>query len=517
MVKLNLRTKALLLALLLSIVVLGSVYFAIIRLEHSADEIIANSKLVTESAAYQLSISAKSIIQRLATEGYFQKTGVTRIEEKQIDSLLSTLTSKELELYAGMEGGFYFQQPDVFLGYSFPSSPAPKPAFGPPPRSYTIIRDQALESIQQRRRITQIHAFDPATFPLVTEPITVDGKTIGCAWARVHIERLIPTLQLTDVLLIAGIFLLVGFFILLAGAWNMRKKVEEIRLGLALLHTDDQYRFPNRRGVFGEITASINQMIDAREGEQQRRELLEHDLHQQDKMATLGTLIAGVAHEVKTPLAIIKTRIQMWEKKFEEQEITEDRSDIVSKESMNLVIGEINRLSDLVKRLLVFSKPVSNKLQSGNINQILAQIVMLVQSEATTRNIKLKCTPDPTVPDMLLDSYALEQVVLNIVTNSIEAMPHGGDLTMYTTARSNPKFVRIDIKDTGQGISPEIQEKIFNPFFTTKDHGVGLGLSISYEIIRAHHGTIEFLPSEQTGTHCRIILPVEPPKSKKAL
>jgi signal transduction histidine kinase len=118
---------------------------------------------------------------------------------------------------------------------------------------------------------------------------------------------------------------------------------------------------------------------------------------------------------------------------------------------------------------------------------------------------------------MLLDSYALEQVFLNIVTNSIEAMPHGGDLTMYTTARSNPKFVRIDIKDTGQGIAPEIQEKIFNPFFTTKDHGVGLGLSISYEIIRAHHGTIEFLPSEHTGTHCRIILPVEPPKNKKAL
>ena len=509
MLKYNLRIKALLAATLFALVILGTVFFVVLRLEHSADEIIISSKLVTESAVFQLSNSGKSFIDSLVLAGFFQRNDLRKAEEKRVDSILSTITTEQLVLYQGMEGGFYFHQTDVFLGYSFPSSPYPKPAFGPPPRSYSIIREQAKRSIEHQQRITLIHAFDPATFPLVTDPIIINGKIVGCSWARVHIERLIPTLELTDVLLIAAAFSLVGFIILLVGAWNMRKRVEEIRLGLEHLHTDSHHRFPERHGVFGEITRSINEMIDARVIEQQRRERLEHDLHQKDKMVTLGTLIAGVAHEVKTPLAIIKTRIQMWQKKFELQENNYISSSIVSKESMELVISEINRLTDLVKRLLVFSKPVSSKLQLSDINQILRQTIMLVRSEIETKKIDLEINFEPSIPDIYVDGQALEQVFLNVITNSIEAMPNGGILSVRSLMSDDRKCVQIDIKDNGEGIQSDITDKIFNPFFTTKEHGVGLGLSISYEIMRAHKGTIEFIQTNSIGTYCRVCFPIE--------
>jgi signal transduction histidine kinase len=509
MLKFNLRTRALLAATLFALVILGTVLFVVLRLEHSADEIIISSKLVTESAVFQLSNSGKSFIDSLVLAGFFKITNLRKTDEKRVDSILSAITTEQLVSYHGMEGGYYFHQTDVFLGYSFPSSPYPKPAFGPPPRSYSIIREQAKRSIEQQKRITYIHAFDPATFPLVTDPIIINGEIVGCSWARVHIERLIPTLELTDVLLIAAAFSLVGFIILLVGAWNMRKRVEEIRLGLEHLHTDSHHRFPDRHGVFGEITRSINEMIEARVIEQQRREKLEHDLHQKDKMVTLGTLIAGVAHEVKTPLAIIKTRIQMWQKKFELQENNDISSSIISRESMELVISEINRLTDLVKRLLVFSKPVSSKLRPSDINQILKQTIMLIRTEAEIKKIELEINLDPSIPNIYVDSQALEQVFLNLITNSIEAMPNGGILSIRSLISENRKLVQIDIQDNGEGIQSDIIDKIFNPFFTTKEHGVGLGLSISYEIIRAHNGSIEFIHTESMGTYCRVCLPVE--------
>jgi signal transduction histidine kinase len=508
MIKLNLRRKAVIVASLFAIIILGTVSFVISRLEHSSDEIITSSKLLTESAVFQLTTSGKSFIDSLEQAGYFNKQGITKSEERHVDSLFSIITSTELNVFQGMEGGYYFPQIDAFLGYSFPTSPMPKPAFGPPPRSYFIIREQAQQSVRAGARISQIHAFDPARFPLVTEPIVIRGKIIGCSWTRVHIERLIPTLELTDVLLVAAGVSLAGFAILLVGAWNMRKRVEEIRLGLETLHTNEAYRFGNRKGVFGEITSSINEMIEARTVEQERRETLEHNIHQQDKMATLGTLIAGVAHEVKTPLAIIKTRIQLWERKLHQLAEQHAASEVVSAESMEMVIREINRLSDLVKKLLVFSKPVNNTLRPADINQILSQTLALIQPDASEYNITVQTQLDPGIPPVHIDNQAMEQVFLNLMTNSVEAMPDSGTLYIGSAYLPAHNVVSIDIEDTGNGIASDILGKVFNPFFTTKEHGVGLGLSISYEIIRAHRGTIEFLSGDAKGTHCRIQLPI---------
>ncbi len=509
MLKLNFRTKALLTASFLCFLMVGTVMYVVIKMEKSADEIVDKSKLTTENAALQLKNVGFQVIDSLISCAFFEEQTTTRYEMKHIDSLLAKISSNCLISFEGMEGGYYFPQIDEFLGYSFPTSPTPKPAFGPPPRSYVIIKDQCLKSIQTNTDITLLHQFDPATFPLVTVPIAINGKVVGCVWARVHIERLIPTFSLIDVLLYATTIFLIGFAIALIISWNMRKRMEEIRIGLHMLHTDGNFRFKEKRGVFGEITHSINEMIEVRAQEQERREKLENDLYQQDKMVTLGTLIAGVAHEVKTPLAIIKTRIQMWDRKLRQLGDQQSENDnVVTPEAMELVIGEIDRLTDLVKRLLIFSKPVNNKLRSTNLSHLLTHTLNVLQAGTEEKNISTKQEFSDNLPLINIDPQSIEQVLLNVLTNSLEAMEPGGTLTVRAFQETDNKSVIIEIEDTGTGIPPDTLHKIFNPFFTTKEGGVGLGLSISYEIVRAHKGKIEFPKSDHQGTICKIMLPI---------
>ena len=504
----TLRTKVLIASACLILTLIGVILYIVVKLEKSADEVVESSKLITESAANQLKIAVIPTVDSILATSLLSDSTQTRLQMKHIDSLFASVTSSALSSFDGMEGGYYFPGIDEFLGYSFPTSPPPKPEFGPPPRSYVIIRQQAIQSIKENKRITHVHQFDPARFPLVTEPIEINGTIVGSVWARVHIERLIPTFSLIDILVGVASLFLAGFATVLLISWNMRKRVEEVRLGLRSLHTDGNFRFTGKQGVFGEITHSINEMIEARAVEQERREKLERDLHQQDKMITLGTLIAGVAHEVKTPLAVIKTRIQMWDRKLRHLENNNENGNVVTPDSMELVIREIDRLSDLVKRLLFFSKPVANKLRATDVNQLLTHTLSLIQTEAEQRKLTIHQQLDETLVQVPLDPQAMEQVFLNIMTNSVEAMHEGGKLSIRAYHIPGEENVIVEIEDTGTGIPPEALNKIFNPFFTTKESGVGLGLSISYEIVHAHKGKIEFPKSDCQGTLCRITLPL---------
>jgi signal transduction histidine kinase len=506
----GLRTKALSAAALFTVlIVTGAVYF-IVTLQKSVDDVIGSTTELTEAAVAGLKSAGQPMIVELNSTETLVQPSLTRSTEKHIDSLLAAITTRELSTFFGMEGGYYFSGLDEFLGYSFPTSPLPKPAFGPPPRSYAIIREQARQSIGQRRHIVQVHQFDPATFPLVTEPIIINGKAVGCVWARTHIERLIPTVPVTSILVVAAVLSIIGFGVAITVAWNLRKRIEEIRLGLHRMHNDGFHRLRVHKGVFGEISRSINSTMDARAEDQLRRAEIEREMHQQDKMATLGTLVAGVAHEVKTPLAIIKTRIQMWERKLRQPGGEPSGQGVITEDSVNLVNREIDRLTDLVRRLLVFARPVGNRMEATDLNELATRTLAFIQSGIQEKGLVVTLSTDPSLPPIPIDPQAIEQVILNVLTNAIEAMPLGGKLDITVGHRRDLDAVVLDVADTGPGIPPENLSKIFNPFFTTKEHGAGLGLAISGEIIRAHGGTIEFLAGVSSGAHCRITLPVNP-------
>jgi len=429
-------------------------------------------------------------------------------EKLILDKKLSILSQKELSKVPGMEGGFYLLVINEFSGYSYPSSPPPIPLFGPPPRSYQIIKDQVLESIRKDAILTEFHKFDPAVFPLTTIPVFINGKIIGVVWTRIHIERDLPILRFKEIVNIAAAVAIVGFIVILFITVRLRRRIEDIKSGLEKVQIDSNYRLKNQPGMFGFINQSINGMVETLQEENRKRQELERELHQHDKMASLGKLIAGVAHEVKTPLAIIKTRIQMWERELRKLNLP-DSTNFISEDSMNLVVNEINRLSNLVKRLLIFSKPAAGKLVKNDLNNFLTNTLSLIGNDLTEKKINLKTDFDNNIPLFLFDPNTLEQVFINLYMNSIEAMPEGGEINITTKNNAENHTAEILVEDTGTGIPAEVKEKIFDPFFSTKKHGSGLGLSIAYEVIAMHKGKIEFIQTDVNGTICKITLPIK--------
>jgi len=246
-------------------------------------------------------------------------------------------------------------------------------------------------------------------------------------------------------------------------------------------------------------------MLDTIEEEDNQRRILEKQLNQKEKQASLGNMIAGVAHEVKTPLAIIKTRIQMWQQEVQKNN---DLAEHISPESMQMVIDETNRLSTLVKRLLIFSRPIDKKMKPTDINKLIDEVVSFISVERNNMTISIRENLNPVLPMIHTDENSIKQVIINVLENSIEAMPEGGIIGISSDIDAGNKKIIIEITDTGKGISEDIINMIFDPFFTSKESGAGLGLSISYQIVKAHNGEICFMKNPDKGTKCIIKLPL---------
>lgn len=472
------------------------------------NDIVETNRTLTEVIVKQLNESSRDVIDSLVNENFFRVGNPSVADMNKMDRRLKIISTAVLSHARGMEGGFFFRDFDEFYGYAFPTSPPPIPAFGPPPRSYNIIKNQVMETIDSARSMVELHKFDPAIFPLATEPIIINGESIGALWARIHIERELPTLRLRQVINIGAVISLLGFIIAVFISVSQRKKILRIHEDLEIVKTGVAHEVTEYRGSLGYIGRSINMMVKALGEEHRRREQLERELHQKEKMASLGKLIAGVAHEVKTPLAIIKTRIQMWQQNILSNKTVGDPKNGVTEESLKLVVREIDRLSDLVRRLLFFSKPKSENLRKTNINDLLHHTILLLETRGGKFDVKIETDFDPELPDILLDSNAVEQVFINIINNSREAISGSGLVQIKTEYERKAGVVRILIRDNGTGIPDNILQNVFDPFFTTKDKGFGLGLSISYEIIKAHGGKIRFFSTEEQGTLCTIEIPI---------
>jgi signal transduction histidine kinase len=499
--------RTIIIGIAILVIVAVGIYAALNILDRWTQEIVTTNTRLTKESVHKISDASKQIIDSLSKIKFFDRKTLSRSELRQLDSLFSRVTANQVIPIRGMEGGFYLTNIDELIGYSWPTSPDPKPAYGPAPRSFPTIKVQLLETVKKKMPLVEFHSFDFAIYPLSTEPIWADGNIVGAVWARIHVEKELPKNQLTKILNIAVIVALGAFGAALILLWIRKLHIDAIRAGLEQLSLNPSFRLPESSGVYGIINRSINRMVDAWMEEQKKREQLERELHQKDKMATLGKLIAGVAHEVKTPLAIIKTRVQMWQRDMIELNAAVATDTIITKDAMQLVVREIDRLSKLVKRLLVFSKPVTTKLQKQDVNMLLAQTLAFVQTGIEEKKITVITEYDRAIPTLHLDPQGIEQVFLNILMNAIDAMNEGDILTLITRYDPKKQQVEITAYDTGEGIPSDVAPKIFDPFFTTKEQGVGLGLSISHEIVKAHGGIIEFLHPGNRGTICKISLP----------
>jgi two-component system sensor histidine kinase AtoS len=253
---------------------------------------------------------------------------------------------------------------------------------------------------------------------------------------------------------------------------------------------DSSYRLKEYRGVLGVISRAINKMADSWQKEQAERKKLEKELFQKKKMATLGNLIAGTAHEINTPISIIKTRIQICERKSKKANVNDEVS--ISNKSLKIINNEIDRVSNLIKHLLIFSKPIGKEKKPVDIHGLLRNKMDLIIEAFPSHIISYKINFDSDLPPIAADKDLIGQVIMNLLKNSVEASEENCQIIIKTGFLKQDEMAQICIRDFGAGMPEGIKPQIFEPFFTTKNSGTGLGLSICNEIIKSHQGSIHF-------------------------
>jgi len=257
-------------------------------------------------------------------------------------------------------------------------------------------------------------------------------------------------------------------------------------------------------------------MIAAIKKRDREADLLSRQLMQAGKLAAIGQLSAGVAHEINNPLAIVLTERQLLLDAAARHSIESSEFEIQFQTSMNQIDVQVQRCKRITQNLLRFSRRTESILESVDVNHFIKEVIELMEREARAGGIKFSAELDPALAPIISDPSQLQQVFLNIITNAIDAhddKPYGS-IRIKTRASAAKRGVEIEISDSGSGIAPENLEKIFDPFFTTKPvgKGTGLGLSICYSIMKQLGGDIAVHSEVGKGSEFTLFIPDNPPR-----
>jgi len=225
---------------------------------------------------------------------------------------------------------------------------------------------------------------------------------------------------------------------------------------------------------------------------------MRHQMARMDRLASLGRMSAGIAHEVRNPL----TGVSLLLDELHDRLLGQQSDQLLIRRALE----EIERLESLVSQMLRFSAAKAPKLSDGRIDEVLRDSIFLLRNQCQRQQVKIIENIATDLPDLLLDADRIKQVILNLLNNALDAMPNGGDLTVVAEQVEND--ILITIVDSGEGINTDQLPLVFEPFFTTKGQGTGLGLSICHNIITEHGGDIQISSKRQRGTRVQIVLPL---------
>ncbi len=242
--------------------------------------------------------------------------------------------------------------------------------------------------------------------------------------------------------------------------------------------------------------------------ERANRELRDslESLKRADRMAAIGNLSAGLAHEIRNPLASIEGAAEI----LEGGRVAEDQR----LEFLGIIRKECRRLNRLLGNLLDFARPRAPQRQRLEVESLVDSVIGLVAHAAEGQRVRLHKEVSPSGATLDCDGEQLKQVILNLVLNAVQAMPDGGDVRLV--ARSGESEMVIEVIDEGVGVDPEDLDKLFNPFFTTKESGTGLGLAVAHQIVGQHGGVLRACNNPDRGMTFSIFLPLEPAAGQKS-
>ncbi len=425
---------------------------------------------------------------RLIKQFWESNLGQTEKQSGQWNNQLQELSTETLAAFPRVEGGFYLLQNDQLLGYAFPTHGGPVPKKDIPPTERGTILQLTRQATSQGlpRELVLRPGLD--VLVLRADPLPL----WGAVWTMKRMPRTEDSNQKgLSVLVVLG-NLVVGvwtFYIALQLQWGVQQLQQSIK-AMEEDRTDQIPPLPAEMGILGE---AINTM-------QCRRQELEQRLDRIERLASLGQLVAGVAHEVRNPLASMRLNLQYTERQLQKQGIA--TLPIVS------LVEQVDRLEHLVRRLLYFDQNQHQEdLVTASLEAIAEESVSLLRLSAQEKGVLLvyQGSAKP-LPQVLLRPLELGQVMVNLILNAIQASPEKGQVEVGVDQKLG--YLIAWVEDQGQGLPPEDRERIFDPFYSTKPEGTGLGLSISHEIVTRHGGHIE-LESQSGRTRFSVYLPLK--------
>ncbi|GEM_PF-1537637 len=494
---LSLRIQVVVSVIILIVGMVSATMFVANAIEGARESIVRLSRERLSSLTEDLARRYGSVLGFIAEE---QIGDTTLASRQELTSQLVRITLEELAKAPDAEAGFFHSLWKREVGYA---------TIHPPSHfSYARLLGALQQTtIEEQREQWGYHESQHADYLIVTKPVTARGRVVGVAWAFDDLEDELAGSWTSDVtplfqvvVLLLGI-LLATFFIL-----SLRREVQNIQAGLQRMKQDLSARLGTSPSELGGIAASINELANTIQTQQREKEELLHTVQQKEKLASLGQLIAGVAHEIRTPLAAIKTRVQLWQRGAKTKKGRSRTSTSVTPESMDLVVRELDRMEKIVRKLLYFSKERKLRLQTVELNGVVDEVLDTLQSELNARQIAIEKRSRGDRLFVQIDQTEMSEVFLNLILNSIESMPRGGTIRLLLDREDD--VATVVVEDTGSGIPQEVATRIFDPFFTTKETGTGLGLSIAYEIVRAHHGSLEYVPTNGRGSRFRLSIPL---------
>jgi signal transduction histidine kinase len=249
----------------------------------------------------------------------------------------------------------------------------------------------------------------------------------------------------------------------------------------------------NSRDEIGSLADSFNHMID-------QLKTYEKRLVESEKMATAGKMAAGLAHEIRNPLTSIKMLGQVLQARLKESR--------VNQRMLDSLVKEVNRLDRIIQELINRARPGELRMERDDINQQVEEVIRVAGESLAAQGIAVEQELSNHIPEVFMDRERLKQVLWNLLLNAKEAMPKGGQL-IVSTRKADGEFVEILVEDTGAGIPSVETEGLFQPFFTTKPEGVGLGLTMSRKIVERHGGELILENRAEGGARARVVIPIK--------
>lgn len=500
----SLRSRILLLALLVCVLLASAItgFFLLLRQTQSAIISESTSHLLTVVTTFAKNYSA-------AIQSSTSSEALQALEEEpnpQADASLRIFSINAFQSYPGVEGGFYSSATDNLLGYAFPTNDGPGPKQDIPPRERPTILCIAQQAATTGKPAEFAFRGQKDVVLFQAVPISINSKVLGSVWAmnRLHDVESGRNLQALFGLSCLGLAAMACVGIAFRITRNVHADVSIIQGRLADMEAD--LNQPRKGQVStseldGILTGIDRLGVSLLQKIEQERQLVEQ-LHHKERLASLGQVAAGVAHELRNPLATIRLRAQM-SMRSKDPELL-DRS-------ARLTLEEIDRLSGVLDRLLYFAKPIQLHITNFSPTELCRDLFATLGPEAESAAIQftLKWADNAQI---LGDPLKIRQVLENLVRNAMESFEEGSaaEKKIVVSVLFDTDSVHIEIEDNGTGMKPETLARIFDPFFTTKVRGTGLGLSIAKEIVRAHHGSLTLAIATHGGTVAHLAIPRRP-------